>query len=198
MKKNKKEKQEVQALTGDELLREELAYLDCKKPIKIGWSIFAAGALAYLLCGLIANAVATTIPKQIHFTETLNNYKCSEKYNDYVTEVQKDAANRLAEGEISLDEYQHIIDTVSSDKKFEEFLRSLKDDPQAMQIIAEYDEYATQMNGIGKAYSATAITSLSAILISTLILAKYRFREMDIEEKRKKRAELSAQSENQF
>lgn len=196
MKKQKKEK-EVRPLTGDELMREELAYLDCKKPIKIGWILYGTGALAYILSGLIANAVATTIPKQAHFTNTLETYKYSKKYTDYVTEIQKDAANRLAEGEISIDEYNHIIDTVSSDKKFEEFLRSLKDDEHAKQIIAEYDEYANEMNKVGKVYSAATISSLGSILIATLILAKYRFREMDIEEARKKRREQFDENQKQ-
>ena len=114
-----------------------------------------------------------------------------------VTEIQKDAANRLAEGEISIDEYNHIIDTVSSDKKFEEFLRSLKDDEHAKQIIAEYDEYANEMNKVGKVYSAATISSLGSILIATLILAKYRFREMDIEEARKKRREQFDENQKQ-
>lgn len=196
MKKQKKEN-EIRPLTGDELLREELAYLDCKKPIKIGWAIFGVGAIAHFLTGLITGAVISDIPKQAPITDTLNSYRYEEKYNDYVTEIQKDAQNRLIEGEITMDEYNHIIDTVSSDKNFEEFLRSLKDDEHAKQIIAEYDEYAKQMNKIGNVYSTATISSLSAILISTLILAKYRFREMDIEEKRKKRKEYFENAENQ-
>ena len=52
------------------------------------------------------------------------------------------------------------------------------------------------MNSIGQKYSVLSITSLSSLLVATLILGKYRFREMDIEEARKKRAE--AGFENPF
>jgi hypothetical protein len=67
-------------------------------------------------------------------------------------------------------------------------LRTLENDKEVQKVIQDYDAYADKMNKIGKAYSGISITSLSSLLVATIILAKYRFREMDIEEARKKRA----------
>ena len=50
------------------------------------------------------------------------------------------------------------------------------------------------MDSIGKKYSALTITSLGSLMVATLILAKYRTREMEIEENRKKREEALAEA----
>ena len=103
----------------------------------------------------------------------------------------------MTSGEITVDEYQYIMDTTSDEKNFEKFLRNLEDDEYVQKVIADYDEYAEQMNSIGMKYSVLSATSLSSLLVATLILAKYRFREMDIEDVRKKREELPVYEEEQ-
>lgn len=189
MKKNKKQEQEVRPLTPEELEKEEQMYQACKKPVQIGWAIYAFAATLYLATGIFAKAAVDRVPVKPEPADALSEYRESDEYNEFIRETQYEALDKLTAGEISLEEYNDVIETISSDKKFEEFLRTLEDDKEVQRVIADYDKYAEQMNEIGKKYSACQITSLSSLLIATIILAKYRFREMDIEEKRKKRAE---------
>ena len=196
MKKNKKQEPEKIELTPEELIEEERIYQACKKPIKVGWAIYAIAAAIYLFNGLFAKYQMDKIPIKKPLTDELSGYKDSQSYNDYVTEIQKDAVDKLTRGEISIDEYNFIIETTKDNKTFEEFLRSLEDDKHVQQIIAKHDEYADEIDRIGKTYSGLSIASLSSILVASLILGKYRFREMDIEEKRQKRVEAKAASLN--
>ena len=194
--KNKKEKKEpeVHMLSAQELCEEERKYQACKTPIKIGWSIYAFAATLYLCTGLFTSAAVKQIPEKRPIAESLAEYRESAEYNDFLAETQKDATDKLVNGEITVDEYNYIIETTSSDKKFEEFLRSLEDDKRVQNVIAEYDDYRDAMNSIGQKHSILSLTSLSSLLVATLILAKYRFREMDIEEARKKRDEAGLNS----
>ena len=198
MKKNKKEKKEpeVRPLTPEELEAEEKRYQACKKPVQVGWAIYAFAATLYLCSGFFASRAAARIPEKKPITESLSGYRESEEYNDFIRETQMTALDKLTNGEITLDEYEYIIETTKDDKKFEEFLRSLEDNKYVQKTIEEYDDYKDAMNSIGQKYSALSITALSSLLVATLILGKYRFREMDIEEARKKRAE--AGFENPF
>ena len=196
MKRNKKQEPEKIELTPEELIEEEKIYQACKKPVKLGWAIYAIAAAIYLFNGLFAKYQMDKIPIKKPLTDELSGYKDSQAYNDYVTEIQKDAVDKLTRGEISIDEYNFIIETTKDNKTFEEFLRSLEDDKHVQQIIAKHDEYADEIDRIGKTYSGLSIASLSSILVASLILGKYRFREMDIEEKRQKRVEANAASLN--
>ena len=196
MKKNKKQEPIKTELTPEELIAEENKYQACKKPIKLGWTIYAIAAAIYLFNGLFAQYQMNQIPIKKPLTDELSGYKDTQAYNDYITEIQKDAISKLTRGEISIDEYNYIIETTKNNKTFEEFLRSLEDDKQVQQIIAKHDEYADEIDRIGKTYSGLSIASLSSVLIASLILAKYRFREMDIEDKRKQRAEAKAAALN--
>ena len=189
MKKNKKQEPEVRQLTPEELAEEEKKYQACKVPVQIGWAIYAFAATLYLCTGLFTKIAVDKIPEKKPITESLVSYKQTEEYNDFITEIQKNATDKLVAGEITLEEYQYIIENTSSDKAFEEFLRSIENDKQVKKAISEYDDYKDAMNSIGQKYSTLSITSLSSLMVATLILAKYRFREMDIEEARKKRAE---------
>ena len=195
MKNKKKNKEpEVRMLNAQELMEEEKKYQACKKPIQIGWAIYAFAATLYLCTGLFTSAAVKNIPEKKPITESLAEYRECEEYNVFLAEVQRDATDKLIAGEITADEYQHIIETTSSDKKFEEFLRSLEDDKRVQSVISEYDDYKDAMNSIGQKHSILSLTSLSSLLVATLILAKYRFREMDIEEARKKRDEAGLNS----
>ncbi|MBQ4542341.1 MAG: hypothetical protein IJA23_05795 [Clostridia bacterium] len=196
MKKNKKQEPIKTELTPEELIAEENKYQACKKPIKLGWTIYAIAAAIYLFNGLFAQYQMNQIPIKKPLTDELSGYKDTQAYNDYITEIQKDAISKLTRGEISIDEYNYIIETTKNNKTFEEFLRSLEDDKQVQQIIAKHDEYADEIDRIGKTYSGLSIASLSSVLVASLILAKYRFREMDIEDKRKQRAEAKAAALN--
>ncbi len=189
MKKNKQKETEVRELSPEELAEEERLYQACKKPISIAWAIYAFAATLYLATGIFAKSAVDKIPQKPEITDSLSHYKHSEQYNDYVTAAQNEALSQFLNGEISYEEYQTVIDTISNEKTFEEFLRSLENDKFVQKTIAEYDKYADQVNDISKKYSVLTITALSSLLVSTIILAKYRFREMDIEEKRKKRAD---------
>ena len=195
MKKRQRKEEKVRQLTAEELEAEQKKYDECKKPIKIAWMIYGAAVILYLVNGFVASSMARHIPQQENFVDTLEGYKQTEEYNDFVTEVQKEAVNMLTAGQITVEEYQHIIDTASSDEKFEEFLRGLKDDEFVQETIAKYDNYEEQMNLVGKKYAGVSIASLSSLMVATMILAKYRFREMDIEETRKKRADAQAEIE---
>lgn len=196
MKKNKKQEPIKTELTPEELIAEENKYQACKKPIKLGWTIYAIAAAIYLFNGLFAQYQMNQIPIKKPLTDELSGYKDTQAYNDYITEIQKDAISKLTRGEISIDEYNYIIETTKNNKTFEEFLRSLEDDKQVQQIIAKHDEYADEIDRIGKTYSGLSIASLSSVLVASLILAKYRFREMDIEDKRKQRVEAKAAALN--
>ena len=196
MKTNKKKENkqdEIHPLTSEEIVKEELLYQSCKKPISIAWKIFAISATIYLSSAIFAKSAIDKIPIQKPIVESLDSYKQSEQYQDYITTAQKEALSQFTAGEISYDDYEYVIKTLSNDKKFEEFLRSLEDDKFVQQTIAKYDKYEDQINEIGKKYSALTITALSSLLVSTIILAKYRFREMEIEENRKKREENQMQ-----
>lgn len=191
MKKKKKQeeiKASVHPITIADLAEERKQEVKCQNPIKLGWTIYAVAAILYILNGLTANLVVDLIPEKAPIVNTLNNYKQTEEYNDYIAETQKQATNKLTNGEITVEEYNFIIETLSSDEKFEEFLRLIDGDEFVKQTITDYDEYKNKMNTVGKAYAGVSIASLSSVLIATLILAKYRMKEMDIEEKRKKRA----------
>lgn len=191
MKKKKKQeeiKASVHPITIADLAEERKQEVKCQNPIKLGWTIYAVAAILYILNGLTANLVVDLIPEKAPIVSTLNNYKQTEEYNDYIAETQKQATNKLTNGEITVEEYNFIIETLSSDEKFEEFLRLIDGDEFVKQTITDYDEYKNKMNTVGKAYAGVSIASLSSVLIATLILAKYRMKEMDIEEKRKKRA----------
>ena len=133
------------------------------------------------------------IPQKDPLSKTLKEYKNSQQYTDYISAIQNEALNQLTNGEITIDEYKYIIETCSSDKKFEEFLRTIENDEYVQAVIKDYDENQEQINTIGKKYSALTITALSSLMVSTLILAKYRFKEMDIEDARKKREEAQNQ-----
>lgn len=194
MKKKEKKKPEVRALSAQELCEEEKKYQACKKPIKIGWAIYAFAATLYLCNGLFASKAAANIPEKKPIVETLSGYRESDEYNEFIRETQMTALDRLMAGEITPDEYDYIIETTKDDKKFEEFLRGLEDNKYVQKTIEEYDDYKDAMNSIGQKYSALSITALSSLLVATLILAKYRFREMDIEEARKKRDEAGLNS----
>ncbi len=192
MKKNKKQEPEKFELTPEELAEEERKYQACKKPINFAWTIYAIAAAIYLFNGLFAQHQMNKIPIKQPLADELSGYQDSDAYKDYVSEIQKNAIDKLTRGEITADEYQHIIDTTKNNKTFEEFLRSLEDDKHVQETISKYDEYADDIEKINKVYSGLSIASLSSVLISSLILAKYRLREMDIEEKRQKRAEAKA------
>lgn len=189
MKKNKKEEEKIRPLTPEELEQEEKLYQACKTPVKIGWGIYAFAATLYICSGLFAKAAVDKIPVKPEPVDALAEYRESDEYNEFIRQTQYEALDKLTAGEISIEEYNDVVETLSSDKKFEGFLRTLEDDKEVQKVISDYDKYAEQMNVLGKKYSGCQITSLSSLLIATIILAKYRFREMDIEEKRKKRAE---------
>ena len=189
-KKKKQEKVEpkVHPVTMKELAEERRICKECQKPIKIGWAIYAAAAILYLFNGFATQIAVASIPKEVPIVDQLGDYKYSSEYNDYIAETQKEAAFKLSNGEISIDEYNYLIETLSSNEKFEEFLRSIENDKEVQSVIADYDKYEKQIQELGKVYSGLSITALSTTVLATLILAKYRFREMDVEEKRKKRA----------
>lgn len=180
----------------EDYAEEQRLYDECKKPVKIGWMIYGLAATMYLTTGLAASNAVAKIPEKPPIEESLSGY--TEEYNDFVAETQREALDRMTNGEITAEEYQYIINTTSDEKSFERFLRGLEDDEYVQNVIAEYDKYAEQMNSIGMKYSALSITSLSSLLIATLILAKYRFREMEIEDVRKKRDELPIFEEEQM
>lgn len=189
-KKKKQEKVEpkVHPVTMKELAEERRVEVACQKPIKIGWAIYGAAAILYLLNGLFTQIAVTMIPQEEPIANQLIDYRYSAEYNDFIAETEKDAIDKLTKGEITLDEYNYLIETLSSDEKFEEFLRSIENDKEVQSVIENYDKYAEQIQELGKVYAGLSITALSSTLVATLILAKYRFREMDVEEKRKKRA----------
>lgn len=191
MRKIKKEKKEpeIRQLTREELDEEEKRYQACKAPIQIGWGIYAFAATLYLCAGLFTRMAVDKIPEKPPITDTLSGYRQTQEYNDFISEIQKTATDQLVAGEISVEEFEFIIDKTSSDEKFEEFLRSIEDDPKVQKVIAEYDDYKEELNVIGKKYSVLSIAGLSSLMVATLVLAKYRTREMEIEENRKKRAE---------
>ena len=179
----------------EDYAEEQRLYDECKKPVQIGWMIYGLAATMYLTTGLAAQNAVNKIPEKPPIEETLSGY--TEQYNDFVADAQKEAFDKMTSGEITVDEYQYIMDTTSDEKNFEKFLRNLEDDEYVQKVIADYDEYAEQMNSIGMKYSVLSVTSLSSLLVATLILAKYRFREMDIEDVRKKREELPVYEEEQ-
>ncbi len=187
-KNQEKSEQIVRLITMKELADERKVEVECQKPIKLGWAIYGAAAILYLLNGLFTQIAVNMIPQEAPITDQLSDYKYSAEYNDFVAETQKDAVDKLTKGEISIDEYNYLTETISSNEKFEEFLRSIENDKNVQNVIINYDNYQKQIQDLGKMYSGISITALSSTLIATLILAKYRFREMDIEDKRKKRA----------
>ena len=189
--KNKKIKQEpeIRQLTREELEQEEREYQACKRPIQIGWGIYAFAATLYLCAGLFTRMAVDKIPEKAPIVETLSGYKQTQEYNDFISEIQKNATDQLVAGQISVDEFEFIIEKTSSDEKFEEFLRSIEDDKKVQRVIAEYDDYQSALNSIGQKYSVLSIAGLSSLMVATLVLAKYRGREMKIEEDRKKRAD---------
>ena len=189
MKKDKKKEEKVRQLTPEELAEEERKYQACKKPIKVGWTIFALAATMHLCSGFFAYSAANKIPEKPEPADALSGYRETDEYNQFIIETQNEALDKLIAGEISHEEYDEVIKAISSDKKFEEFLRTLENDKEVQKVLNDYDAYAEQMNDIGRKYSALQITSLSSLLIATIILGKYRFREMDIEDARKKREE---------
>lgn len=191
MKKNKKVSQEpeIRQLSREELEAEEKRYQDCKMPIQIGWGIYAFAATLYLCAGLFAHNAVEKIPEKAPIVETLSSYRETQEYNDFISEIQKTATDKLVAGEISVEEFEFIVEKTSSDEKFEEFLRSIEDDPRVKRAIEEYDDYKDAMKSIGQKYSVLSIAGLSSLMVATLVLAKYRTREMEIEENRKKRAE---------
>lgn len=197
MKRNKNQEETIRKLTPEELAEEEKRYQACKKPVKVGWAIYAFAATLYLCTGLFTKMAVDKIPQKAPIADTLGEYKQSAEYNDFITETQKTALDKLTAGEITIDEYNYILETTKNDKTFEEFLRTLENDKHVQRTISEYDNYEDAMNSIGQKYSALSITALSSLMVATLILAKYRFREMDIEEKRQKRAELENPFEKQ-
>lgn len=196
MKKNKKEKKEpeIRQLSREELEEEEKRYQACKKPVQIGWGIYVFAATLYICTGLFTQAAVDEIPEKKPIVETLESYRQTQEYNDFISEIQKDATDKLVAGEISPEEYKYIIENTSSDEKFEEFLRSIENDKNVKKVIEEYDDYKSIMDSIGRKYSALNITSLGSLMVATLILAKYRTREMEIEENRKKREDALAEA----
>ena len=141
-KKNQEEiKASVHPITIADLAEERKQEVKCQNPIKLGWTIYAVAAILYILNGLTANLVVDLIPEKAPIVSTLNNYKQTEEYNDYIAETQKQATNKLTNGEITVEEYNFIIETLSSDEKFEEFLRLIDGDEFVKQTITDYDEY---------------------------------------------------------
>lgn len=189
MKKDKRKKtNNIRPLTPEELAEEEKRYQACKTPVKIGWGIYAAATALYLCAGLFAQMAVNKVPEKPEPADELSEYRETDEYNQFIIATQNEALDKMMAGEISVEEYEEVIKTVSDDKTFEKFLRTLEDDKEVQKVIQDYDAYTEQMNKIGKAYSGMSITSLSSLLVASIILAKYRFREMDIEEARKKRA----------
>lgn len=189
MKKDKrKNTDKVRPLTPEELAEEEKRYQACKTPVKIGWGIYAVAAALYLSAGLFTQMAVNNVPEKPEPADALSGYRETDEYNQFVRETQNEALNKMMAGEISVEEYEEVVKTISDDKTFEKFLRTLENDKEVQKVIQDYDAYADKMNKIGKAYSGISITSLSSLLVATIILAKYRSREMDIEEARKKRA----------
>ena len=174
----------VRELTEEELAFEEKRYNACKRPVRIGYSIYALAVAIWITNGLFAQSTVADIPKEKPLAEKLSYYKTSEKYTDFIAEAQRDAIKRLERGEISLDEYDYVMETLSSDAKFEEFLRSIDDLPDVKNAIQKYDRYNDTMRTLSRKYAGINLTSLGTLIVGTLILAKYRFREMDIEEAR--------------
>ena len=197
-KRGKKEEPKVRQLTAEELAEEEKKYQACKKPIRIAWGLYGLAAALYVTTGLVTQLAVDAIPQKLPPAQSLKDYKNTQEYNDFVTQAQKEAFKRFEAGEITFEDYEYVAKTVSSDEKFEEFLRDIENDPYIQKTLAEYDEYVKQINSVGKKYSALSIVSLSSILVSTLILAKYRNQEMAIEEDRKKRDEARAMEEHQM
>ena len=194
MRDKKKKEKEIRQLSPEELLEEERRYQACKKPVKIGWHIYACATIVYVINMLVASKAIQNLPQERPVVETLNDYRASEEYADFLTSIQKEATDKFTRGEISIEECQHIIETSSSDEKFEEFLRGLENDPRVQRVLADYDEFDKAYRSINSKYRVLALTSLSGILVANVILAKYRFREMDIEDARKKRAEALGKS----
>jgi hypothetical protein len=194
MNNNKKKKTNTINLnpTLEELALEEQRYKACKKPIKITCVIYAFAATLYLCNQLATGAAISKLPEREPIESTLQEYQSSHEYINFKTELQNEAYNKLINGEITTDEYNFALKIIHDDQKFEDFLRTIEDDPEVQQALAEYDDYNNTIRNINKTYSALAITSLSSLLVSTIILAKYRFREMDIEEARKKREEAKS------
>lgn len=192
-----KKKDEVRQLTEAELLEEEKKYQACKKPIRIAWHLFACATILYVFNMIFAKGAYESVPQKKPITEQLDRYREHEAYNDYLTSIQKDATDKLTRGELTVDEYKHILETVKNDENFENFLRGLEDDGTVQKVVEEYDKYEKELATINKRYSAIAIVALSANLVSSLILAKYRLREDSIEEARKKRAEAMESGSNE-
>ena len=103
MKRNKKEKKEpeIRQLSREELEEEEKRYQACKMPIQIGWGIYAFAATLYLCAGLFTRMAVDKIPEKAPIVETLSGYKQTQEYNDFISEIQKTAADKLVNGEIT-------------------------------------------------------------------------------------------------
>ena len=196
MKKKKTKDAEIRRLTPVELVEEERVYQACKKPIKIAWGIYTAAAALYLFSGLFTQRALMDIPKLNPPAETLSGYRDTDEYNEFIRDTQHEAIRQLTQGEITKEEYDYITSTISSDEKFEEFLRTLKEDKKVQQVLSNYDENQEQLDILGKKYAATSITGLSGVMVATLILGKYRFKEMEIEENREKRAKEFGEQED--
>lgn len=187
-KKATKKEPEIRQLTPEELAEEERIYQACKKPVKIGWGIFTAATTIYICAGLFTRINLSTIPQVAPPTDTLSEYRETDEYNEFVREAQNEALRLLTNGEITKEEYDQVVSTVSDDKKFEEFLRTLENDERVQKVLENYDKNQEQLRELGRKYSATSIAGLSGLLVASLILGKYRFKEMEIEEAREKRA----------
>ena len=123
MKNNKKTPKNTVNLTPSikELAAEERAYNACKKPIKIAWAIYAFAATLYLCSGLFANAAIKDMPELEPLDSTLHEHKYSDAYSEFKSELETEAYNKMLAGEITPDEYNYTLKTISDDKKFEEF-----------------------------------------------------------------------------
>ncbi len=185
----KKKQDETRELTKEELLVEEQKYLSSKKWITRGWHLFACASILYFLNGMIGRSAIMNLPQEKPIIEQLDDYRDTEKFNDYMTAVQNEATDRLMRGEITVEEYNYVVETVSSDENFEKFLRSLEDDERVQKVVQNYDKFKQEYVALSRKHSGVSIVALSSLLVSTLILGKHRFREESIEEARKKRAE---------
>ena len=103
MKKKKKE-EEIRPLTPEELEQEEKMYQACKKPVQIGWAIYAFAATLYLCSGIFAKAAVDKIPQKPEPADALSEYRESDEYNQFIRETQNEALDKMMAGEISYED----------------------------------------------------------------------------------------------
>ena len=156
MKKNKKEKKEpeVRPLTPEELEAEEKRYQACKKPVQVGWAIYAFAATLYLCSGFFASRAAARIPEKKPITESLSGYRESEEYNDFIRETQMTALDKLTNGEITLE----IAKTALSALEIDELGLDNIDRKMLETIIKFYDGGPVGLETLAATIGEEAIT----------------------------------------